>query len=253
MVKEHACPAGIEGTRHHLVVGAYGRRGEEERILAGDAAESDGEGSVLDRDLGIANSVFYIGIVLVDAVHHLFDADGPVVVDAGLLGTLQVAVAAILHPQQGRLMVVETDGTEGTGWVARLTGLGTGGILTQQTTAGLLINIYFPQLHTLYLNLSVVVQRLDDGQRLDMLHASLSEQRAAILELLLDNEAHAHQLGTSLTADVYHANGGIAIGQEVVDEEHTVVRRQIFAADNERIVALLGERAHLRDIEIAHR
>ena len=77
-----------------------------------------------------------------DAAHHLLDADGPVVVDAGLLCTLQVAVGAVLHPAQSRLVVVETDGADGSCRVTRLTGLGAGRILAQQTAAGLFINIH---------------------------------------------------------------------------------------------------------------
>ena len=41
---EHAGPPCVEGPRHHLVVGAYGRRGQEERVLAAYAAEGDGKG-----------------------------------------------------------------------------------------------------------------------------------------------------------------------------------------------------------------
>ena len=41
---EDASPTHVEGSRHHLVVRTNGRRGEKERALAFDAAESDGEG-----------------------------------------------------------------------------------------------------------------------------------------------------------------------------------------------------------------
>jgi hypothetical protein len=38
---EHSCPSHVEGTRHHLVVGADGRGSEEEGVLTGDATKLD--------------------------------------------------------------------------------------------------------------------------------------------------------------------------------------------------------------------
>ena len=80
---EHACPSCFEGTRHHLVVGADGRRGEEEGILARDAAEVDGK----------AGEVF-VWLRAFDGFRQFPDADRPVVVDAGRFGGLQLGVAA---------------------------------------------------------------------------------------------------------------------------------------------------------------
>ena len=66
-----------------------------------------------------------------NTAQHLLDTDGPVVVDTSLFGTLQVAVGTVFYPAQRRLMVVEADGTNGTGRIARLAGFGAGSILAQ--------------------------------------------------------------------------------------------------------------------------
>ena len=83
-----------------------------------------------------------VHVVGMDATQHLLDTDGPVVVDTGLLGTFQIVVVAVLHPAQSRLVVVEADGADGACGVTRLTGLGAGRILAQQTAAGLFIDIH---------------------------------------------------------------------------------------------------------------
>ena len=83
-----------------------------------------------------------IDIVQANAAQDFLDADRPVVVDASLLCTLQIVVAAVLHPAQCRLMVVEANGANGTGRVTCLTGFGTRGVLTQEASAGLFINVY---------------------------------------------------------------------------------------------------------------
>jgi hypothetical protein len=87
--------------------------------------------------------VAVVHVVRIDGPDYLLDADRPVVVDTGLLGTLQIFVAAILYPEQGRLVVVKTYGADGTCGVARLAGLGAGSILAQQTAVGFFIDIHF--------------------------------------------------------------------------------------------------------------
>ena len=130
---EHARPAGIEGTRHHLVVRTYRRRGKEERVLARDAAELDPQVRV--RAVG--------HVVGTDAAHHLLDADGAARMDAGLLRPFQVGVCTVVHPVQCGLVVVETDGADGPCRVARCAGHGARSVLAKQTTTGLLIDINF--------------------------------------------------------------------------------------------------------------
>lgn len=118
---EDTCPACIEGMGHHLVVGTYSRRGQEERILATDAAERDGEAGVM----------VVVDIVRVDTAQHLLDANRPVVVDTGLLGTFQIGITAVFHPSQGRFVVIKTDGTDGTCRITCGTSLRAGCVLTE--------------------------------------------------------------------------------------------------------------------------
>ena len=137
-------------------------------------------------------------------------------------------------------MVVEANGTDGSCGVASPAGLGTRRILAQQATASLLIDVHLSYFQALQFDL-IVVQRLDDGQRLDALHASLNQHLAPALKLLFYDKAHANNLGTCLSAEVDNAQPGITEGQEVVDEQHAVVGLQILATDDERVILLLGE------------
>ena len=77
-----------------------------------------------------------------DTAKHLFQTERPVIADAGRLGSLQVSITTVSHPSCGWLVVVETDRTDGSGWVAGLTCQRTGSLLTQQTPAGFFINVY---------------------------------------------------------------------------------------------------------------
>ena len=85
LVKD-AAPSGIECPRHHVVVGADGRRSQEERVLAVDADKVDGKGRerLLLRGLS----------VLTYGVQQLPDSYGSVIVDTGRFRPLQVGVAA---------------------------------------------------------------------------------------------------------------------------------------------------------------
>lgn len=47
---------------------------------------------------------------------------------------------------------------------------------------------------------------------------------AAVLELFLDDESHTYQRSTGLINQVDNPQGCIAIGKEVVDEEHFIIR-----------------------------
>ena len=81
----HASPAGLEGTRHHVIVGADSRRRQEKRILAMDAAEIDGQGRPM--------------IILRRRRQRLGDfpdADGTVIMDTSLLGSFQFGFRCVL-------------------------------------------------------------------------------------------------------------------------------------------------------------
>ena len=74
-----------------------------------------------------------------------------------------------------------------------------------------------------------------------------------MLESLLDDEAHRLDLGTSLLAEIHHTLGCVTIGEEVVDENHVVLRSQIAVAHTNRIVTILGKRVNHRGNHTLHR
>ena len=94
---EHAGPSCVEGARHHLIVGAHGRRGEEEGILATDAAEIDGQ-------VGIMRVVDIVGT---DGMDDVADTDGGIVVDTGPFGGFQISVGTIGDEAESGLVVVK--------------------------------------------------------------------------------------------------------------------------------------------------
>ena len=104
--------------------------------LAWDATESDVERGI----------VLVVYIILMDGVDDFLDTDGPVVVDACLLCPFQIGSGTILDPTQGYLVVVETDSTDSASRITVLADFATRGILTQQTAAGLLVDIDIPWL-----------------------------------------------------------------------------------------------------------
>ena len=68
----------------------------------------------------------------------------------------------------------------------------------------------------------MLVGLVDDGQRVDGI--SLAAQAvAAILEALLHGDADTDQRGAGLVHDVDEAAHGVALGHEVIDDEHTVI------------------------------
>ena len=95
-----------------------------------------------------------------------------------------------------------------------------------------------------------IVERLDDGQRLDAANALLQQELAPMLKLLLNDKAHALDTGSCLLAEVYDALARIAEGQEVIDEQHMVFSRQVFLVDNHMIRTMLRERTNLGLIEV---
>ena len=178
-----------------------------------------------------------------DGLHHLLDADVPVIMYAGLFRTLQIGIIAVLDPLQCWLVVVEPDGTDGTSRVATLAGLRARRILTQQAAARLFVDVHLPPFLVLQLDL-VVFQRLDNGQRLDMRDAGFQQPLTTVLELLLNEESHTHQCGSGLLTQILNSQSRIAVGQEVVDKQHAVLGQQVFTADNQRRVLVFGKRVH---------
>ena len=116
---EHASPAGLKSTCNHFIVGTHGRGGKEEWVLAMYATEVDAQvGVIVGRD-----------IVGTDGANQFLDADRPIIMNAGLLGGFQVGIGTVGNPLQGRLVVVEADGADGSGRVASLAGFGAGSVL----------------------------------------------------------------------------------------------------------------------------
>ena len=68
-----------------------------------------------------------------------------------------------------------------------------------------------------------VVQRVDHGQRFDV-YASVPQDAAALLESLFDNESHAGELRPGLIDQFYRSPCGVAVGQEIVDEQYVRYR-----------------------------
>ena len=118
---EDSRPAHVEGAGHHLVVGADGRRGEEEGVFAGFAAESDGE----TGSLPLGFNGFALG-----RVQQFAYADRPVVVDAGLFSALEVGVGAAVQPLSDILRVVEPDRADGACGISFPASLCAGRVLT---------------------------------------------------------------------------------------------------------------------------
>ena len=72
---------------------------------------------------------------------NLPQADGPVVVDAGLLGGLQVRLADGGEQAGAQDLVVKTDGPDGPGGIPLAAGGGTRGVFAKQTPDGFLLEM----------------------------------------------------------------------------------------------------------------
>ena len=74
--------------------------------------------------------------------HDLADADGPVIMDAGLLGRFQLGLGAISNPLAGKRIISETKGTDGPGGIAVLASLAAGSVCAIQAARGFFIDVY---------------------------------------------------------------------------------------------------------------
>ena len=132
-LEEDATPPCLERPRHHLVVGADGRRSQEERVLAADAAEVDFQRRCLcSRRLCLP----------LERGEELGDTHGAVVVDTGLFSAFQVAGLAALHPSPGILCIVKPYGTNGSCRVALRACFRAGSVLAQQAACSLFLDVY---------------------------------------------------------------------------------------------------------------
>ena len=62
-----------------------------------------------------------------------------------------------------------------------------------------------------------------------------------MLERLFDYESGSRELGSGLAHEVDDAEGRVAVGQEVVDEQHPVALAEVVSADADVVVPVLGE------------
>ena len=97
-----------------------------------------------------------------------------------------------------------------------------------------------------------IVQTFDNGKRLD-LYPLLTQAIAAVLERLFDEETHSCQFGSRLLHQVDNAFGCIAVGKEIIDEQHFIARAKIVTADTDLIRAAFSEGIDLRSQHILHR
>ena len=127
---EHARPARFQGRGHHLVVRADGGRSQEEGILAVQAAEVDLQGRQFRLRRGSRQRL-----------GDFPQANRPVVVDASLLGGLQVRFAAFGEQAGAEDLIVKADGPHGAGGIPLVTGGGTRGIFAKQAPDGFLLEV----------------------------------------------------------------------------------------------------------------
>ena len=85
------------------------------------------------------------------ALGDLPQAYGPVVVDAGLLGDLQVRLAAGGEQAGAQGDVIEADGPDGPGGIALADGGGTRGVFAKQAPDGFLLEMELVHGHGKYL------------------------------------------------------------------------------------------------------
>ena len=83
---------------------------------------------------------------------------------------------------------------------------------------------------------------------------ALGDQRVApVLEGLLDDEAHSREPRPGLTHQVEDPFCGVAVGQEVVDEQHVVARMQVIPAHADVVVPVLRKGVDRRGEHVLHR
>jgi hypothetical protein len=63
-------------------------------------------------------------------------------VDTGIFRFLQVIISTLGNPSMRYLLVAETNGTNGTGWITILTYLAARGVGAEQTTGSLFVDVY---------------------------------------------------------------------------------------------------------------
>ena len=85
-----------------------------------------------------------------------------------------------------------------------------------------------------------IIQAVYNGQGFYM-DALFAEFVAAFLKGFFNQESHALQGCACLPHQLHNAERGVAVGQEVVDEKHSVLRAEVFAAHAHGVVLAFGE------------
>ena len=93
-------------------------------------------------------------LVRADSAEQFLDAHRSVIMDARLFGSFQIGVRAVGNPTVDKFLIPKTYSTDGSCRVSMFASFRARGILTQQTAAGLFIDI-----HSLHINYFLTVQK----------------------------------------------------------------------------------------------
>ena len=85
------------------------------------------------------------------------------------------------------------------------------------------------------------------------MYASVPQDAAALLESLFDNESHAGELRPGLIDQFYRSQCGVAVGQEIVDEQYAVAGGEEITAQADVVFAFLGKGKDPRRKHMFHR
>ena len=99
------------------------------------------------------------------------------------------------------------------------------------------------------LHAALYAHGLDSRQGLHP-HAHGADQVAAGLEGLLHGDARPHQGGPGVPHQVNQALEGRAVGQEVVDDQHPVLRQQKLLGHDDVVHPAVGEGLHLGGVHV---
>ena len=95
--------------------------------------------------------------------------------------------------------------------------------------------------------LCLPIHALDDGDGLDLV-ALLAEHSTTLLLAFLDGNAYAGYLASRLLHQVDEGMGSLAVGQEIVHNQHLVGGVEIGLGDEDIVELLMGEGIGVRDV-----
>ena len=95
--------------------------------------------------------------------------------------------------------------------------------------------------------LCLVVHAFDDGDGLYLI-TGITKLLPAFLQAFLNGDTNAGDGATCLVDDVDESTGCFAVGEEVIDDEHLVVGREIRTGHEDVVHLLVGEGISLRDV-----